>query len=750
MARIAVIISQIEESCQARIWDGIVAEALANSVELVTFTAFSLDSDDQIKSHYAMLQSFISDSAFDGVILFTGAMSEYTPWPTVKRYAESIHLPLVTISGSTGCGSNIVVNNRSGIVEQVTHLAEQHRRRKIAFIGGPESNAEAAERYDAFREALKLNSLDFDERLVQPGTFSEESGEDGIENLLKSSCEFDGVICVDDYTAIGAIRALNHNGIHVPRDVSVVGFDDIAEASMCSPSLTTIQQPFYLLGTSALETVLAMIQNKNETTEDTVMLNTHGVNRSSCGCTSEEVRLFRENWHAERSLLGRDSLKQFMSQIEPLLAHLMMEMHLPYEIKSPYHQFLVDSTIMLWNSFFNEIESHKTNTSLLEILNDILNENMEFTLDFTVWQCILSNLTPFAFHFEDRPQQLLAGAILHEARVALDARDKHAIQMQAFENRSQGEAIRESCTKIITAVSQEELVHAVKDAFEEHGFTHAALVVFNHYSPILWKEWHLPSVLYTQFEIIDGEVFIPSSLDGQQFSSTSFIPPRLRSSCDGKSMIFMPLYMNNEYFGYFLFEPIPCAPKELYSEVQVHTACAYKSCFMMDNLRALSMNDELTGLSNRRGFMLLTHQLQARATNSGKDLLFFFFDLDNLKKINDTYSHEDGDRAIKAAASLLRRTFRNHDIIGRIGGDEFVAVIEESVPGLERIMSNRLYELIATYNTHSGYPYAVEMSIGTYPLRITGTDTIDDALREADRAMFENKRERKKGRDSHL
>ncbi len=748
MKRIAVIISQIEESCQAHIWDGIVSAAKVQEIELVSFVAFSLDTDDQVKSHYAMFQSFITASHFDGVILFTGAMSEYTPWPKVKEYAYSINMPLVTISGNTGCGANVIINNRSGIIEQVTHLIENHQRRRIAFIGGPESNEEAAERFFAYRDALKTNRIEYDEQLIQPGNFSEESGREGIAALIENDVSFDGVICVDDYTAFGALRELNKRGIAVPRDVSLVGFDDIPEASMITPSLTTIQQPFVLLGTVAVETLMSKISNNNiSTDEDSIVLNTHGVYRASCGCTSEEVRMFRENWHIERAKQGHDYLDLLLYKLDPLVAHLIMETNVHPEKIHSYRKFILSATTKLWDAFFLEVQTRTTNETVLDTLNTILNENSTFTSDFTIWQCILSNISPFAFYFDNRQDRLLAGAVLHEARIALDSREKHTIQMSAYDKAASNEAIRESCTKIIISGTQEELVKSVSEEFEEHGVQNAVLVLFNTYSPTPVNEWHLPSEIFAQLIIKDGEVFIPSTPEEQSFAAMNLVPSMLSDQFHGKNSLFMPLYMNNEYFGYYFIEVIPDAPKEIYSEFQIHISSAYKSCFMLDNLRALSMNDELTGLSNRRGFMLLTHQLHAKAINSKTNLLFFYFDLDNLKNINDNFSHDDGDRAIKGAASLLRRTFRNHDIIGRIGGDEFVAVIEESVPGLDKIMLKRLYELIETYNTHSGLPYHIEMSVGVATLQCTSLDTVETILREADRAMFVHKKERKKGRE---
>lgn len=752
MKKIAVIISQLEESCQSHIWDGIESAAKELSVELVTFTAYSLDSDDQIKAHYKMFQSFITESQFDGVILFTGAMSEYTPWPVVKKYVESIELPLVTIAGSVGAGTDIIINNHSGIIELVTHLVEEHNKRNIAFIKGPESNEEAQERFSAYIEALEQNELEYDPKRTHAGDFSEEAGIEAVKYFIENDIFLDAVVCVDDFTALGAMKALRKAGVEVPHEVAVVGFDDIPEASMTTPALTTIQQPFFLQGETALESLLDLINLKNEQEVDeresgnTVMLNAHAVFRSSCGCTAEEVRQFRENWHAERANMDRSFLSEFRLQLEPLIAYQLLEDHLQGRLATEFRQFVIKGTENLWNSFFDEVEAHSTSKPLLDTLTEILDHNAYYTKSVTIWDAVLSNLGPFTFHFTEQKEQLLAHAILDEARIALDAYQKRTIQISSFEKMSIDESIRESCTSIITSGTQEELLNTTIKALEEHDFDFAFLALFNSYSPIQYDEWRLPSQLVGQFVIENGDVKQLTRNDQQVFSSDSYLPEEVQKNLASKNTLFLPIYTNQNYFGYLVVNIIPDAPKELYSELQIHISSAYKSCFMMDNLRALSMNDELTGLSNRRGFMLLANQLHARTMNSGIDLLVFYFDMDNLKKVNDNYSHEEGDKAIKATASLLKRTFRNHDIIGRLGGDEFVAVIEETVPGLSKIMEKRLRDLTNTYNTHSGYPYKIEMSLGTATLKSNSEESIETVIREADHAMFSNKRERKKGR----
>src|SRR5690606_3152575 len=94
-----------------------------------------------------------------------------------------------------------------------------------------------------------------------------------------------------------------------------------------------------------------------------------------------------------------------------------------------------------------------------------------------------------------------------------------------------------------------------------------------------------------------------------------------------------------------------------------------------ENLRGMTLVDELTGLYNRRGFFALAEEQIRLARHGKRTLSLVFADLDGLKRINDILGHTAGDQAIFEAAAVLRQTFRESDVVARIGGDEFAALV---------------------------------------------------------------------------
>jgi diguanylate cyclase (GGDEF)-like protein/PAS domain S-box-containing protein len=164
---------------------------------------------------------------------------------------------------------------------------------------------------------------------------------------------------------------------------------------------------------------------------------------------------------------------------------------------------------------------------------------------------------------------------------------------------------------------------------------------------------------------------------------------------------------------------------------------------MEDQLHIMTLCDDLTGLYNRRGFFeLIDHHLK-KARRKKQELFMLYADLDNLKKINDTYGHKEGDKVIVEAAHILKTTYRESDIIARIGGDEFVVFpIKTDSDDIETIIS-RLKDSIEEHNNRMLRGYRLSMSVGISPYDPESSQTVDELLAQADMLMYEHKKAKK-------
>jgi diguanylate cyclase (GGDEF)-like protein/PAS domain S-box-containing protein len=164
---------------------------------------------------------------------------------------------------------------------------------------------------------------------------------------------------------------------------------------------------------------------------------------------------------------------------------------------------------------------------------------------------------------------------------------------------------------------------------------------------------------------------------------------------------------------------------------------------MEEELRSLSLRDELTGLYNRRGFMTLADRELKMADRLKRRIFVLYADLDGLKVINDTLGHEEGDRAIKETAVILKDTFRNSDIIGRIGGDEFVIIPIGTEGDNLDVITSRLQKNIDIQNEKINRNYKLSLSIGIAYYDPKNPITIDELLTMADALMYEQKRNKR-------
>lgn len=163
---------------------------------------------------------------------------------------------------------------------------------------------------------------------------------------------------------------------------------------------------------------------------------------------------------------------------------------------------------------------------------------------------------------------------------------------------------------------------------------------------------------------------------------------------------------------------------------------------MEEAIHALSLVDDLTGLYNRRGFMTLGEQQIKIATRSGREMYLLFADMDNLKVTNDVHGHAAGDRLLCELARLLRLTYRDSDIIARIGGDEFVALMVDTTEVTPEVLVARLREQVATRNHVETAP-PLDLSLGLARFDPGEPSSLEELMRSADRLMYDEKRRKR-------
>jgi diguanylate cyclase (GGDEF)-like protein len=207
--------------------------------------------------------------------------------------------------------------------------------------------------------------------------------------------------------------------------------------------------------------------------------------------------------------------------------------------------------------------------------------------------------------------------------------------------------------------------------------------------------------------------------------------------------IFQPAYSYEVYAFYVLIFLVPFIYTFLGYLVNEREKLLEKIRESEEKYRALALIDELTGLHNRRGlFTLVEHHLKI-VKRQKKGIFLLYADVDDLKSINDTWGHKEGDAALIETAKILKNNYRESDIIARISGDEFVVIPVGTDRDCINIVINRFQNALDIYNAQSNRGYRLSLSVGTAFYDPEHPCTIEELLAKADKSMYEGKKSKK-------
>ncbi|MEJ5257372.1 MAG: LacI family DNA-binding transcriptional regulator [Fervidobacterium sp.] len=215
------------------------------------------------------VDKFLRTGIVGGLLVMTPAVKN----EDIVKWSKEISIVTLDRALKEKNVKSVRVDNEKGAYEVVKYLYSSGHRR-IGFIKGAKDSLDAKERYKGFVRAMNELKLEIRDSDVLEGDFTEESGYSAMLEYLSSRKRKDlptAFFCSNDEMAIGAMQALKENGLKIPDEVSIVGFDDIELASYVIPSLTTVRRPMYQLGSFAAHMLLSVIQNKEADISNVVL-----------------------------------------------------------------------------------------------------------------------------------------------------------------------------------------------------------------------------------------------------------------------------------------------------------------------------------------------------------------------------------------------------------------------------------------------------------------------------------------------
>lgn len=723
--------------------------------DLTVFAGGSLSDPHTFEYQMNTVYNYLNRYNVDALILLAGTLSNYASEPQLADFYSFVAgLPIVSVSIAIPGKPSILVDNKRAFRDAILHVVNVHGRNRLAFICGHECNLEARERFEVYRATLEEAGLPYDPALVCQGDFTPHSGSKAIVTLIdERKVDFDALVGANDSMALAAMQALNARGIAVPQDVSVVGFDDLLQSVYASPPLTTIRQPYRLQARKAVDLALKGITGTVPPISES--LASELIIRSSCGCLPHSLGLFNEVVGIIERMPknpGGLGLRELLAEINKL--------DRPESLDDAE---IAEGVAFLYSKFFSIPPSETDMRSFLAAIQAFAKKPQNDPPRFLFWEQVLAIIaSSMGAHSGTDLKTLYA---YEQSRILF--RDASI----AILNLKQYRLIEE--TERIQGVMQLFLLaHELDDLYAVLPQIVSALDMRNFF--LVLHDTRVTRPAHSLEGVIDGRKLLVGVAEGKKLeglplpiTGPCLLPSELAEKRRSSTEIVAPLYYREELYGYACFEPGGYS-MNLYGSLVLELGSVIKRCMLgtkqkytESKLRAalrklketnqkladLSQKDELTRLYNRRGFTELAQQSLRFAQRMKKHALLIFIDLDGLKKINDTWGHAAGDNAIIGASLILKASFRQVDIISRIGGDEFVILTLDSPYETRDIMLDRLNQHIKTYNESNTNDWDLSMSVGVLPIAWNERRPLAELIPLADELQYKHKMAKRKFRD---
>ena len=315
-------------------------------------------------------------------------------------------------------------------------------------------------------------------------------------------------------------------------------------------------------------------------------------------------------------------------------------------------------------------------------------------------------------------------------------------------------------TQMQSDMTYDQLRSRINDDVRSFGISACAIVLYDKpiETPVPFEYFHLPKNAHL-FAGYDDKTRFDSNLEKSQikFSPKDEMLPDGILQIDAEGVMVFAIYHSTLQYGYIVIRPgnYDSIIYDLFVKLLSSTIASVYSFSLahnetsrvrkkIDELDLIASTDELTGLYNRRGFYSFGETTLKFAKAMEQSGMVIYCDMDGLKKINDVYGHEAGDRAILAESIILKSNFRSNDIIARIGGDEF-AIIS---PGLTKEALRHIRDQIDSDcslwsgGNEQGFSLSISMGYVSYPSPKMGYK-ITPLMSEADSLMYMEKRAKK-------
>lgn len=764
-----LLCTHLDGMYQSPLWRGMADFAETHDVNLIIFVGKNLKSPVEFEAQENIIYDIVNTGRLDGL-----ALSPLMHYVGMNELQEVIRpyqsIPMVSISYLTSGFASITIDNKAGMRTAIEHLIEVHGSRRIAFICGPEPSIEAQLRFQAYQEVLREHDIPLDRSLVVPGDFRFEDGHKAVHILMdERKVQFDAIAAASDHMALAALESLRERGIQTPGDIAITGFDDAEETRFVWPPLTTVRQPVYKMSYRAGELLLAMMEGQKVPLQN--IIPTELMIRHSCGCIPDHLGMIvdqdlsvddsGEFRGRGKNRSGGNSARQRQSGGEEDILQEVLEAAELSEQSQHDSKELIQQFI---EALINDAQQEKTSGNFLILFESLINHHIITRESKHDWHNILLVMESAIRKHLPQISASHLDVIFYAAHIIISEAVQRREGFKRIQLNRNLLKLRGFTHEMNSTYSVTELLKSIARRLPELGIPGCYLVLYQ--EPVRQSNTKTP-VLPKSSKLVmayDQSGWFISESNGKVFPTREIYPNGVIPPNKRFTLIAQPLYNRTRHFGFLLSE-LGVREEIVYNTVQEQISTALHTALLFDKrkqseeklkialaeleesnrkLRSLSLEDELTGLYNRRGFFLLAEQHYRFCRREGRKFVVFFGDIDGLKMINDQYGHPEGDHVIRETAKILRDTFRESDIIGRYGGDEFIIIglndSSETISATEK----RFQENMNKCNQNLNKPYAVSISLGAVEYEEESGLSLEELITIADKKLYEQKMARKR------
>jgi two-component system cell cycle sensor histidine kinase/response regulator CckA len=429
---------------------------------ILCFTAESIISPDKISRSAMLSFDIINKKNVDGLIVMSEAIGRYAGVKCIGNLLKKYYpLPLVSLGMKIKNVPSVVIAKEKGLKDLMTHLIREHKKKHIAFLLGRKDNQLMQDLEKAYMKTLKQYKLDFNPHLIMETDFDYYSGKEAVRTLVaEKAAVFDAVISLNDEVSLGIIMALQEQGIRVPGQVAVAGFEDQKYNEEELLPLTVLEMPFRECGRIAAELITKQISG--EKVAHVTTLAAELVVRESCGCITVPTASKPNDRIYPPHSVSADYTPLTENRKKCVLFKML---HLYPHLSTHRKKILRGFCVELIDAFTYDI-THKTCNRFLLKWKEFLYQHIASGISITKMLHLLSLFREYArFPDSDVPLRATADNLIYKAVAVAGKASEKADAFRNIKEIEQGKTIEEIQEELLMALDVDKLTSIVCEKF---------------------------------------------------------------------------------------------------------------------------------------------------------------------------------------------------------------------------------------------------------------------------------------------